>query len=279
MRSLMRRLAAFTSPELFSDGERAAAEDLIQACTLVHGWIMTSYLRGGLCRSSAPIDEMQEALLRAALGVEEEAEEGGGGEARTDAAEPAPAPSPYLWISATAMGVSQRLPGLTDQERIAMDDLLTTVAADLAKCEKLVSTPIPLGYTRSSVRFLWIWITLLPFALSRTFADFQAGTWWEDKPLAELPVLLTTMLFISFIFLSIEDTHTHTRTHTHTHTHTASPTRTGPCPLNAVGLLSSRRGVARVAWPLAPPPRACGEVYLTLPHLTPTPTRPSSSAA
>jgi len=154
MRSLMRRLAAFTSPELFSDGERAAAEDLIQACTLVHGWIMTSYLRGGLCRSSAPIDEMQEALLRAALGVEEEAEEGGGGEARTDAAEPAPAPSPYLWISATAMGVSQRLPGLTDQERIAMDDLLTTVAADLAKCEKLVSTPIPLGYTRSSVRRL-----------------------------------------------------------------------------------------------------------------------------
>ncbi|EOD41502.1 hypothetical protein EMIHUDRAFT_460918 [Emiliania huxleyi CCMP1516] len=140
--------------------ERAAAEDLIQACTLVHGWIMTSYLRGGLDRRrSAPIDEMQEALLRAALGVEEgEEEEEGGGEARTDAAEPAPAPSPYLWISAMA------------------------VAADLAKCEKLVSTPIPLGYTRSSVRFLWIWITLLPFALSRTFADFQAGTWWEDKP-------------------------------------------------------------------------------------------------
>ena len=80
---------------------------------------MTSYLRGGLDRRrSAPIDEMQEALLRAALGVEEgEEEEEGGGEARTDAAEPAPAPSPYLWISAMAVGVSQRLPGLTDQER------------------------------------------------------------------------------------------------------------------------------------------------------------------
>ena len=98
-------------------------------------------------------------MLRAALGVEEgEEEEEGGGEARTDAAEPAPAPSPYLWISAMAVGVSQRLPGLTDQERpylpislhispylpisphislpgltdqerIAMDDLLTTAAA------------------------------------------------------------------------------------------------------------------------------------------------------
>ena len=60
-------------------------------------------------------------------------------------------------------------------------------------------------YTRSSVRFLWVWITLLPFALSRTFSDFSTGTWWEDKPLAELPILLLSMVFISFIFLSIED--------------------------------------------------------------------------
>ena len=45
-----------------------------------------------------------------------------------------------------------------------------------------------------------------------------------------------------------------------------SPTRTGPCTLNAVGLLSldvETRGLP----PLAPPPRVCGEVYLTLPYL------------
>ena len=43
--------------------------------------------------------------------------------------------------------------------------------------------------------------------------------------------------------------------------------RTGPCTLNAVGLLSldvETRGLP----PLAPPPRVCGEVYLTLPYLT-----------
>jgi len=34
------------------------------------------------------------------------------------------------------------------------------------------------------VRFLWIWITLLPFALSRTFVDFGTGTWWADEPCA-----------------------------------------------------------------------------------------------
>merc|ERR1712086_1181016 len=67
-------------------------------------------------------------------------------------------------------------------------------------------------------------------------------------------------------------THTNTQTHTHTHTHT-SPTRTGPCTLNAVGLLSSdveTRGLP----PLAPPPRVCGEVYLTLPYLLPSPPPP-----
>merc|ERR1719387_1140294 len=113
--------------------------------------------------------------------------------------------SPYVCFEAIALGVAQRLPSLTDQERIAIDDGLASVCTNLASCEKLISTPIPLGYTRSTVRFLWLWITLLPFALSRTFSDFASGTWWEGRPLAELPVLLFVMLFVSFIFLSIED--------------------------------------------------------------------------
>ena len=276
MRSLMRRLAAYTSPtearspstQAFSDAEREAAEDLITASLMVHGWIMSTYLRGPAAQQQ-PMEAMQSKLLRTALGadvddvddvndvVDDDAASGGGGVGGGGAPPGEPTPSPYLWISAITMGISQRLPGLTDQERIALDDLLVTVSADLAKCEKLISTPIPLGYTRSSVRFLWIWLTLcagrsrshdlsphrphhtlpqlarsegfphapcltllaqaershergtpacrLPFALSRTFGDFSAGTWWEDKPLAELPVLLVAMVFISFIFLSIED--------------------------------------------------------------------------
>ena len=28
---------------------------------------------------------------------------------------------------------------------------------------------------------LQVWLTLLPFALTRTFCGFQAGTWWEGK--------------------------------------------------------------------------------------------------
>ena len=52
------------------------------------------------------------------------------------------------------------------------------------------------------VRFLWIWLSLLPFALANTFSTFGIGTWWDDRP---KPVLMLAMLFIGFIFLSIED--------------------------------------------------------------------------
>ena len=54
----------------------------------------------------------------------------------------------------TSLGASQRLPSLTDQELIALDDCLVTVTQSLGKCEALLRTPIPLGYTRYSVRFL-----------------------------------------------------------------------------------------------------------------------------
>ena len=76
-------------------------------------------------------------------------------------------------------------------------------ATPLASSERVLRTPIPLGYTRYTIRFLWLWLTLLPFALSRTYADFgEASTWWEGKA---QPVLVVTMLLIGFIFLSIED--------------------------------------------------------------------------
>ena len=158
-------------------------------------------------------DDVQLEILRAALGAN------GGSHAEgpsSDGGDPfeermvalagaGVRPTPYLCLSAIALGTSRRLHRLTDQERIALDDCLASVSTNLAKCEKILSTPIPLGYTRSSVRFLWVWISLLPFALTRTFSDFAEGTWWQDRPLAELPVLLFAMLFISFIFLTIED--------------------------------------------------------------------------
>ena len=207
MRTHVRRLLAFTGTKAFTPAERDAAIDIITATSKLHGLLMLSYLRGD---ETSPTEakglaDAQTEVLSLALGVRpgEDGYEELLGLAADDAY--LDVVTPYLCLNAITLGSAQRLTGLTDQERIALDDCLMTVSTDLSKCEKIISTPIPLGYTRSAVRFLWIWLTLLPFALSRTFGDFSSGTWWEDKPLAELPILLASMLFISFIFLSIED--------------------------------------------------------------------------
>eukprot|EP00310_Coccolithus_braarudii_P021773 CAMPEP_0183342280 /NCGR_PEP_ID=MMETSP0164_2-20130417/8406_1 /TAXON_ID=221442 /ORGANISM="Coccolithus pelagicus ssp braarudi, Strain PLY182g" /LENGTH=281 /DNA_ID=CAMNT_0025512809 /DNA_START=56 /DNA_END=901 /DNA_ORIENTATION=- len=113
--------------------------------------------------------------------------------------------SPYLAIEALSIGASQRLPSLTDQELIAFEDCLATVTDDLGKCESFLRTPIPLGYTRYTERFLFLWLTTLPLALTRTFCGFQAGTWWEGKLDEPWPLVVFTVGFISVIFLSIED--------------------------------------------------------------------------
>ena len=102
--------------------------------------------------------------------------------------------TPYLAITALSLGVSRRLTSLTDQETVSIDEEFSKMTEALGKCEKLLRAPIPLGYTRYSVRFLWLWLSLLPFALAGTFAEFGVGTWWEDKP---QPALAVAVLFVS----------------------------------------------------------------------------------
>lgn len=186
LRSLVRKLVAWTGGSKSSEAERAAALDLIDACLLLHGWIMGSYLRG------KPLKAAQEAqLLRIAAGS-----------APPVIATGNVAMTPHLAITALSLGVNRRLPSLTDQELVSIDEELGKVDKALGRCEKLLRAPIPLGYTRYSVRFLWLWLSLLPFALTANFAEFGAGTWWDDKP---QPVLAVAMLFVGFVFLSIED--------------------------------------------------------------------------
>lgn len=201
IRSAMRRLRAMSSASPATDEERQAAQDLAAALLLLHNWIMNEHLVVGSAPS--PHDD----LLRLALG-------GGGGTDDRDAlAEDADTESltgsgallPYHGIEAIALGVRRRLPSLTDQEYIAIEECLEKVTTSLGQCERLLRTPIPLGYTRYSVRFLWIWLTLLPFALTRTFCGFQAGTWWEGRVDEPWPLVVSSVAFISSIFLSIED--------------------------------------------------------------------------
>jgi predicted membrane chloride channel (bestrophin family) len=217
MRTHLRLIRANTST--CPRAARAPAREIIEGSCLLHRFIMNSCLRKSSVEDDTVLDgqakfeeqaflskfrrESQAEILRTALGVgQTKAEREYNLEDLTGSQDRV---SPYLCFEALALGVSKRLPSLTDQEKIAIDDGLVGVSTNLASCEKLITTPIPLGYTRSTVRFLWLWITLLPFALSRTFSDFSYGTWWESQPVAELPILLFVMLFISFVFLSIED--------------------------------------------------------------------------
>ena len=179
LRSVIRKLVAWTGKETCTDAERSAALELIDGSLLLHGWIMGSYLRGKALKAA------QEAqLFRFALGSSYR-----GGMTAGEAAM-----TPYLAITALSLGVSRRLTSLTDQETVSIDEEFSKMTEALGKCEKLLRAPIPLGYTRYSVRFLWLWLSLLPFALAGTFAEFGVGTWWEDKP---QPALAVAVLFVS----------------------------------------------------------------------------------
>ena len=50
---------------------------------------------------------------------------------------------------------------------------LTTFEDILGGCERLLSTPIPVSYTRHTGRFLLVWLSVLPYALWR---PLQWGT-------------------------------------------------------------------------------------------------------
>lgn len=183
VRNLVRQLVVYSTAEGTPQAEKAAAWELVDAYLLLHSWLMTSYLKG------MPNSGQQAAVLRAALG-------------ENDRRLAASGLSFWALSVAVSLAMARRLPGMDGEERLAVEESVSRITLSLGTCEQLLRTPIPLGYTRYSVRFLWIWLTLLPFALTRTFDSFGLGTWWEDKP---QPLLPLAMLFIGFIFLSIED--------------------------------------------------------------------------
>ena len=138
MRTSIRRLAAFTGTDAHAPAERAAARDLIDAHCMLHGWIMSSYLRA----PRATPEHEPSQIVRVALDAD-----GGAADGSADAeldeilAGAAAQQTPHLALAALSLGVSRRLRTLTDQERIALEDSVAAVTADLAKCEKLLRTP------------------------------------------------------------------------------------------------------------------------------------------
>jgi len=52
-------------------------------------------------------------------------------------------------------------------QRIRMEFNTDELFDDIGGCENIFATPIPLGYTKHTARFLLLWLGLLPFALEQ----------------------------------------------------------------------------------------------------------------
>ena len=130
IRSYIRRLVGWTGSSRTSAAERAAAEQIILACCLLHQWIMNEYLRdNGPTHEGMYGRKVHEDLLCAALGVASATSAG-----MVDGTD---APTPYLGLTAIILGATKRLPSLTDQERVGLEDEL----GDMVKVPRLGSAP------------------------------------------------------------------------------------------------------------------------------------------
>jgi len=205
-RSIIRQLLSFSAvPGRFSAEERQAAYDLVDACVVLHSWILCDYLRSSnipTSKNAEKGDAKQSKILQKALQFSVVSYDDTMEMFDDDSSTSAPrrqrlTQTPSGLINTVTMGIFSRMPSLDPQESVMVEEQFSQISSSLGTCEKLIRTPIPLGYTRYAVRFTMIWLTLLPLALVREFSGFAAEAWQ--------PNLLISMLFLSVVFLSIED--------------------------------------------------------------------------
>lgn len=60
--------------------------------------------------------------------------------------------------------------------QMQMSQNLTFFHDVLGGCERLLRAPIPVSYTRHTARFLFVWLTLLPFALYGSLGPWTIPT-------------------------------------------------------------------------------------------------------
>jgi len=56
--------------------------------------------------------------------------------------------------------------GLPLEQRLMMESNVTRLINDMGACENIFATPIPVGYTKHTSRFLFLWLFFLPWALT-----------------------------------------------------------------------------------------------------------------
>merc|ERR1712032_876864 len=97
---------------------------------------------------------------------------------------------PPLWIL-NSLAWTVNSANLNEFKAMQMNKNISELIADMGKCERLPSTPMPLSYSRLSARFLITWLVLLPFYLARSSQGIMG--------------VLVKELFVAFFFLQTED--------------------------------------------------------------------------
>mmetsp|Transcript_41364 Transcript_41364/g.61227 ORF Transcript_41364/g.61227 Transcript_41364/m.61227 type:complete len:449 (-) Transcript_41364:153-1499(-) len=83
---------------------------------------------------------------------------------------------------------------MTEFRHVEVDQSAEYLCDALGGCERILSSPVPLVYTRHTARFLGFWILALPLAMWKAF-----GTSWNHLG------LLPAACLISFFFFGIEE--------------------------------------------------------------------------
>lgn len=79
-------------------------------------------------------------------------------------------------------------------DKRALINSVNDVALQCVNCERLYTTPIPLLYTRHTLKFLTIWLSLMPFALYDVFEDS-----WNHT------LMIPCVAILAFLFFGIEE--------------------------------------------------------------------------
>jgi putative membrane protein len=85
--------------------------------------------------------------------------------------------------------------GLDGAALFCLDQNLTALADVLGGCERIRGTPIPLSYTRMTTRFLFVWLLLLPLAMSAEVMKLTGNIW----------LTIPAEAFIAFALLGVEE--------------------------------------------------------------------------
>lgn len=96
---------------------------------------------------------------------------------------------PYVCLMALSMLLNKIKGSLPEYARVRVEECIVEMGAVAGGCERILSTPMPLSYTRFTARALMLWLMAMPLAL------------WPLMGWATVPALF----FMSYVVIGIDE--------------------------------------------------------------------------